>query len=42
MPPGGWGFGPNYAKVEPPKNIKDVPRYLRELLSGFFQGSLIS
>ena len=36
MPPGGWGFGPNYAKVEPPKNIKDVPRYLRELLSGFF------
>lgn len=36
MPPGGWGFGPNYKKVEPPKNIGDVPRYLRELLSGFF------
>lgn len=36
MPPGGWGFGPNYAKVQPPKNIKDVPRYLKELLSGFF------
>lgn len=36
MSPGGWGFGPNYAKVQPPKNIKDVPRYLKELLSGFF------
>ncbi len=36
MPPGGWGFGPNYKKVDPPKNIGDVPRYLKELLSGFF------
>lgn len=26
-----------YEKVQPPKNIKDVPRYLRELLGGFFK-----
>ena len=30
--------GPNYDKIKPkkPKNLKDVPRYLRELLGGFF------
>ena len=33
-PPPGMRF--QYAKVTPPKNIADVPRYLRELLSGFF------
>ena len=33
-PPPGMRF--QYAKVAPPKNIADVPRYLRELLSGFF------
>ncbi len=30
------GFGPKYAKVPPPSGIKDLPRYLNELLSGFF------
>ncbi len=30
--PGGF----NYEKVAPPKSIKDVPRYLKELLGGFF------
>ena len=30
--PGGF----NYAKVAPPKGIKDLPRYLKELLGGFF------
>jgi hypothetical protein len=34
---GGFGGGPrySYAKVERPKNLKDVPRYLRELIGGF-------
>ena len=34
---GGWG-GPRYEyeKVQKPKNIKDVPRYLSELFGGFF------
>lgn len=39
MGPGGWG-GPGsrfeYEKVAPPKGIKDVPRYLKELFGGFF------
>ncbi len=38
MPPGpppGGRF--QYAKVPPPKNIADVPRYLGELLGGFFK-----
>ena len=38
MPPGpppGGRF--QYAKVPPPKNIADVPRYLAELLGGFFK-----
>ena len=30
------GFGPKYERVKPPKDIKDVPRYLKELLGGFF------
>ena len=37
MPPGpppGARF--QYAKITPPKNIADVPRYLSELLGGFF------
>lgn len=33
-PPPGSRF--EYAKVPPPKNIADVPRYLGELLGGFF------
>ncbi|MBR5124112.1 MAG: ABC transporter ATP-binding protein [Clostridia bacterium] len=33
-PPPGARF--QYAKITPPKNIADVPRYLRELLGGFF------
>ena len=32
-PPPGARF--QYAKITPPKNIADVPRYLKELLSGF-------
>ncbi len=39
MGPGGWG-GPGsryeYEKVQKPKNIKDVPQFLAELLGGFF------
>ncbi len=37
MPPGpppGARF--QYAKVPPPKNLADLPRYLKELLGGFF------
>ena len=30
--PGGFA----YKKVEPPKSIKDVPRYIKEVLGGFF------
>ena len=33
-PPPGARF--QYAKIAPPKNIADVPRYLGELLGGFF------
>lgn len=33
-PPGGRGF--EYEKVAPPKNLADLPRYLIELLGGFF------
>ena len=29
-------FGYEHEKVPPPKNIKDVPRYLKALLGGFF------
>lgn len=35
MPP--RGFGPNYQRPEPPKSVKDLPRYLSELLGGFFK-----
>ena len=37
MPPGPPpGFRFQYAKITPPKNVADVPRYLKELLGGFF------
>ncbi len=35
-PPGPPGARFEYAKVPPPENLKDLPRYLRELLGGFF------
>lgn len=34
-PPGSMGF--QHERVTPPKGIKDIPRYLRELLGGFFK-----
>ena len=35
--PGGWGGSRfEYQKVERPKNLKDLPRYLIELFGGFF------
>ena len=34
MPPPRSDF--EYKKVEPPKGLKDFPRFLRELLGGFF------
>ena len=30
------GFPPQYQRVEGPKNIADLPRYLKELIGGFF------
>lgn len=30
------GMGDQYNRVAPPKGIKDLPRFLRELLTGFF------
>ena len=33
-PPGARQF--QYSQITPPKNVLDVPRYLRDLLSGFF------
>ena len=39
---GPMGFGPpgrgnfEYKKIDKPKSVTDVPRYLRELLGGFF------
>ncbi len=33
-PPGGRHY--EYAKVAPPKNLKDLPRYMKELFGGFF------
>ncbi len=37
MPPGSPPGSPfQYDKVAPPKNLPDVPRYLKELLGGFF------
>ncbi len=35
-PPGPPGARFEYAKVPPPENLRDLPRYLRELLGGFF------
>lgn len=34
--PNNPGFGPKYDRVKPPENASDVPRYLKELLGGFF------
>ena len=31
-----FGMGDQYNRVPPPKGIKDLPRFFRELLSGFF------
>ena len=37
MGPGpGPGSNFKYERVSPPKNIRDVPRFLRELFGGFF------
>ncbi len=33
---GGWGSGYEHEKVEPPKNLKDLPRFLKELIGGLF------
>ena len=33
-PPPGARF--QYTKIAPPKNMGDLPRYLKELLGGFF------
>ena len=35
MPPGGR-MPYEYKKVEPPKNFKDLFRFLKEVLGGFF------
>ncbi len=35
-PPSGRRRGYEYERVTPPQGIKDVPRYLKELLGGFF------
>ena len=37
MPPMGGRMRPEYKWPTPPKNIKDIPRYLSELLGGFFK-----
>ena len=34
-PPGSMGY--QYERVTPPNGIKDIPRYLHELLGGFFK-----
>lgn len=38
MGPGGFGYPSRYkyTKAKPPKGVGDVPRYLKELLGGFF------
>ena len=36
MPPMG-GRMPNYQRPKPPASIKDLPRYLKEVLGGFFK-----
>lgn len=37
MGPGGWGGSRfEYEKLERPKNLKDFPRFLKELFGGFF------
>ena len=37
MMPMGRRMPPNYQRPTPPKSVKDVPRYLSELLGGFFK-----
>ncbi len=37
MMPMGGRMRPNYQWPKPPKSVKDVPRYLSELLGGFFK-----
>lgn len=37
MPPMGGRMRPNYQRPNPPQSVKDVPRYLKELLGGFFK-----
>ncbi len=36
MGPHGGGMDDPYNRVKPPKGIKDIPRFLRELITGFF------
>ena len=39
MGPGMRPFGnkPNENRVEPPKSLRELPRFIRELLGGFFK-----
>ncbi len=37
MPPMGGRMPPNYQRPKPPKSVKDVPRYLKEVFGGFFK-----
>ncbi len=37
MPPMGGRMAPNYQRPKPPTSVKDVPRYLSEVFSGFFK-----
>jgi len=37
MPPMGGRMPPNYQRPKPPASIRDLPRYLKELLGGFFK-----
>ena len=36
-PPMGGRMPPNYNRPAPPKSLRDVPRYLKELFGGFFK-----
>ena len=37
MPPMGGRMPPNYQRPKPPKSLKDLPRYLKEVFGGFFK-----
>lgn len=37
MPPMGGRMSPNYQRPKPPASLKDLPRYLKEVLGGFFK-----